>query len=94
MQDCLATEYPDRKWDIDTRRLKAFANDLVKSLDPDNKYYNFGLQVQYEFERKNPPDSKTTKGNETKTLNLTQLDDCITAKQLSELHTRLKSCNA
>lgn len=64
----------------------------MKSLDPSNDYFNFGLQVSYEFERKNPPAAKKTKGNETKTLNLTQLDDCITAKQLMKLHHQLKTC--
>jgi len=59
---------------------------LVGALDGDPKTnFTFGLQLFYEFERKFPPDKEVTKGNETKTLNYTLLEDCITARQLREL---------
>lgn len=86
IQECLAPEYPDVQWTVDKLRRQQILKDLTSAAQSiDSSNWNFGLIIQYEFERENPPEFETAKGKQERTMNATLLEDCITAKQFKKL---------
>lgn len=72
----IASEYSDKRWDIgDGKR-----NQLIRDLsDIDSNSSSFSFILEYQFERELPAVNKTTKGNQTKELDLEYYYDCLSA---------------
>lgn len=68
--------------DQDLRR--AFDKDIYSVPKPKRKF-NVSLAIDYQFTRKNPPETKVTKGDAVRTLDVNYFEDCITAKKLQEV---------
>jgi hypothetical protein len=93
IQQCIGTEFGDSEWEINYYRMKMMDKDLKRAFDKEvysetnyaKRKYNVSLSIDYDFTRKNPPETKETKGKATRTLDVNYLEDCLTAKGLQEM---------
>jgi hypothetical protein len=81
VQQCIATEHSETLWLASKYSKKALAENLALAADPAIPGVTASLFLRYRFERVNPPDeNRFSKGNVTKNLNISLLEDCITSQ--------------
>ena len=87
----IASEYSDKRWDIgDGKR-----NQLIRDLsDIDSNSSSFSFILEYQFERELPAVNKTTKGNQTKELDLEYYYDCLSAVDIIKQSEFLTNCTS
>lgn len=79
VQEVICTEYPDMKWDISHYNRRFLMADLKNAIIEKKKGYSISLMVKGEFERKGPTEkTKISHMHQFRTLNFSQLDDCVT----------------
>lgn len=76
----MSTEYSDARWSASLQRKRQLEADLQMATDPDEKDVSLQFILKYKFTRKFPPDAKVTEGNQTRVLNQSLLEDCVTSK--------------
>jgi hypothetical protein len=75
----IASEYSDSRWDIGAGKRGQLIGDLSSTFDSDSNSASFSFMLEYQFERELPAVNKTTKGNQTKELDLNFYYDCLSA---------------
>lgn len=75
LQDCIASEYADRTWEISSKDKEMLAADLQRAVSPrkagTEHEFVFKLGLYYSFERHLPALARTASSNQTKSLNTT-----------------------
>lgn len=75
----IASEYSDKRWDIGDGKREQLKRDLSSTFDSDSVGSSFSFMLEYQFERELPAVNKTTKGNQTKELDISYYYDCLSA---------------
>lgn len=77
-QEVMASEFSDYSWAISHSNKLQFAEQLKDSVNASTPS-RFQVVFDYKFERELPLENKTTKGNQTKHLQLHEYYDCLTS---------------
>lgn len=89
----IASEYSDTRWDIGAGKRGQLIGDLSSNSIASNSS-SFSFMLEYQFERELPAVNKTTKGNQTKELDLNFYYDCLSALDIIRQSEFFSNCTA